>query len=62
MRSPKLTLRKDTVVDLSPAELVVVAAGVQTLQSGCQSGVRACDPPTFDCFTHATEFCQSALC
>lgn len=55
MRSKKLHLKRDQLAHLSDDQLGDVAgAGVQTLQSGCQSGVRACDPPTYQCFTHTT--------
>lgn len=46
----KLALKKDTLASLDRAQLAAVAAGAQTLQSGCQSGVRACWP-TEDCIT-----------
>lgn len=55
MRPRKLHLRKDALTELSETQLAEVAGGVQTLQSGCQSGVAPCYPETIrNCFTHTT--------
>ena len=59
MRPTKLTLKKDTLAELDAAQLSGIAGGVQTLQSGCQSGVRSCFPDVTELFTHHSSLdCQ----
>ena len=56
MRSKKLQLRRDRLAQLTDTQLDVIAgaAGPRTLESGCDSGIQACDPLTWGCFTHTT--------
>lgn len=63
----KLNLKRDTLASLSQSQLGDLNAGVQTLQSGCQSGVAPCYP-TYRC-THTTSLdclptdaCETLVC